>query len=109
MYSNKRKTYLSNGNAVLHARERPISARLVFFQITNYNSVTIQLLVLTLCVSSKESTLIESPIFSSVENLEEEDDDALDVAVLDDAGLYVLLDEVPSYSELCLTSLALVM
>ena len=107
MYSNKRKTYLSNGNAVLHARERPISSRLLFFQITNYNSVTIQLLVLTLCVSSKESTLIESPIFSSVEYLD--DDDALDVAVRDDAGLYVLLDEVPSYSGLCLTSLALVM
>ena len=58
-------------------------------------------------MTSKESTLIESPIFSSVEYLD--DDDALDVAVLDDAGLYVLLDEVPSHSGLCLTSLALVM
>ena len=98
--------------------------------IIYHNSVTIELLLLKLCVSSKESTLIESPIFSSGEYLgeadnavETEDGELDDVGPVDtkpdeagpddaepdDAGLYFLLDEVSSYSGLCLTSLALVM
>ena len=100
--------------------------------IIYHKSVTIELLLLTLCASSKESTLMESPIFSSGEYLVEEDtdnaaetedgglddggqvdakpdDDGLDDGGPVDAGLYVLFDELPSYSGLCSTSLALVM
>ena len=82
----------------------------------NHKVVTTQLLVLISWFTSKESMLIVSAISTSPEYLDDdadEDDDIIDEGdaadIVDDAGLYVILDKLPSTRGFRLISFALVM